>query len=113
MLTPKQTQHFKQLIEERISELERTASASQKETEAYATRHGDPADQATAEYERQAIVYRAAEARQKIKTLQQALERIRSGKYGECAECGGEIEKKRLEVVPWARYCITCQEARE
>src|SRR5438552_7653057 len=99
VLTAKQTQHFKQLIEQRISELERTAAAAQKETQAYAARHADPADQATVEYERQAVVHRAAEARQRIKTLHQALERIRQGSYGECAECGGEIERKRLEVI--------------
>ena len=28
-------------------------------------------------------------------------------------QCGAEIETKRLEVIPWARYCVRCQDARE
>jgi RNA polymerase-binding transcription factor DksA len=48
-----------------------------------------------------------------IHGLKQALERLRQGTFGECAECGGEIEPKRLEAIPWARYCVKCQEARE
>ena len=43
----------------------------------------------------------------------QAVERIQHGSFGECAECGGDIEPKRLEAIPWARYCVKCQEARE
>ena len=49
----------------------------------------------------------------RLKTLTQALERIQHGNLGECAECGGDIEPKRLEAIPWARYCVKCQEARE
>jgi DnaK suppressor protein len=39
-----------------------------------------------------------------------ALGRIDDGTYGECLNCGQEIGPKRLEAIPWARYCITCQE---
>jgi DnaK suppressor protein len=39
-----------------------------------------------------------------LKTLTQALERMRQGSFGECAECGSDIELKRLEAIPWARY---------
>jgi RNA polymerase-binding transcription factor DksA len=70
-------------------------------------------DQAAGEYERLSLHHEAASARQMLKTLAQALERIRQGRFGECAECGGDIEPKRLEAIPWARYCVKCQEARE
>jgi RNA polymerase-binding transcription factor DksA len=33
--------------------------------------------------------------------------------FGECVECGGDIELKRLEAIPWVRYCMKCQEVRE
>jgi len=39
-----------------------------------------------------------------------ALERIEDGTYGICEGCEDEISVKRLEAVPWARYCIHCQE---
>jgi DnaK suppressor protein len=39
-----------------------------------------------------------------------ALSRIESGTFGDCLSCGQEISIKRLNAVPWSRYCITCQE---
>lgn len=88
-------------------------AAAEQETRTTATRHADPADQAAAEYERQALLHKSNTARQMLKTLTQALERIPQGSFGECADCGGEIEPKRLEVIPWARYCVKCQAAKE
>lgn len=38
-----------------------------------------------------------------------ALEKIESGKYGRCENCGKTIEKKRLSALPWARFCLKCQ----
>ena len=113
MLSAKQTKHFKQVLETRVAELESVLAATQRETRVDAARHADPADQAASEYERQALVYKAATARQMLKTLAQALERMRQGSFGECSECGGDIELKRLEAIPWARYCVKCQGARE
>ena len=45
--------------------------------------------------------------------VETALQRIREGEFGECTNCGNEINAKRLEAVPWTRYCIECQEKRE
>lgn len=100
-------------LETRIAELGRVLAGAQQETRVVTARHADPADQAASEYERQSLVYKAATARQRLKALTQALERMRQGSSGECAECGGDIELKRLEAPRWARYCVRCQEARE
>lgn len=46
-------------------------------------------------------------------TLQQidaALDRLLTGEFGVCAECGEDISPKRLAAIPWAHYCIFCQE---
>ena len=40
-----------------------------------------------------------------------ALVRIEHGTYGVCAECEEPISTKRLDALPWARYCVVCQEA--
>jgi len=42
-----------------------------------------------------------------------AIERVESGTYGNCANCGDPIARPRLAAVPWARYCISCQELLE
>jgi DnaK suppressor protein len=45
-----------------------------------------------------------------LRLVNEALDRIRSGDYGICAECEKEIPGKRLNALPWARYCVPCQE---
>jgi RNA polymerase-binding transcription factor DksA len=42
-----------------------------------------------------------------------ALARIEMQTYGLCTECEKPITPKRLAALPWARYCMTCQEARD
>ncbi len=43
----------------------------------------------------------------------EALERIRTGHYGACTECGGKIAAARLQIKPEAMRCISCQEQYE
>ena len=113
MLSETQREHFKQVLETRISELDHALAVAEHEARAGEDKHADLADQAASEYERQALVHKAATVRQMVKNLTQALERIRQGTFGECIECGSDIELKRLEAIPWARYCVKCQEARK
>lgn len=47
------------------------------------------------------------------KAIDQALLRLEEGNYGYCEECGGEIEEKRLKVMPFAQLCIVCQRKKE
>jgi DnaK suppressor protein len=44
-----------------------------------------------------------------LQEVRDALRRIEDGTYGRCPVDGGPIEKKRLDAVPWARYCIRHQ----
>ena len=45
--------------------------------------------------------------------VEDALARNRDGSYGLCLRCEETIKPRRLEVVPWARYCVHCQEMLE
>jgi DnaK suppressor protein len=42
-----------------------------------------------------------------------ALKRIDDGEFGICLECDEPISPKRLAAVPWAAYCLHCQEMHE
>lgn len=42
-----------------------------------------------------------------------ALQNMESGEYGLCLRCGNEIPDRRLDAIPWAQYCVPCQEAHE
>src|SRR5438874_7942165 len=46
-----------------------------------------------------------------LREISDALLRIDHGAYAICLECEEPISEKRLNAVPWARYCVTCQEA--
>ena len=45
-----------------------------------------------------------------VRNVRQALGRISAGTYGTCLECEDAISQKRLEALPWAALCISCQE---
>lgn len=45
-----------------------------------------------------------------LREISDALHRIENDTYGICLECEEPISTKRLDAVPWARYCVTCQE---
>lgn len=43
-----------------------------------------------------------------LEKIEDALERIEDGTYGECEECGTKIPKTRLNAVPYATMCVKC-----
>ena len=49
----------------------------------------------------------------KLAQINLALEKIESGDFGYCDECGDEIGEKRLKGQPWAEFCIVHAEERE
>lgn len=46
----------------------------------------------------------------KLKLIDAAIERLEAGEFGLCAECEQPIPAKRLKIVPWAVYCVRCQD---
>ena len=45
--------------------------------------------------------------------IEAALEKLSSGEYGFCESCGEPIHAKRLEAIPWATLCTSCQSLEE
>jgi DnaK suppressor protein len=45
-----------------------------------------------------------------LRQVQSALDRLESGDYGICQECEEPISEKRLKAIPWAQYCVQCQD---
>lgn len=48
------------------------------------------------------------DAREELGQISRALQRIETGDYGHCRECGDEIPVARLRIAPVAEYCIDC-----
>ena len=60
----------------------------------------------------QCVRTRSKRTADQVATLEKAgLDRIDQGTYGHCANCGKDIEEKRLEAVPYAAVCIDCASA--
>jgi DnaK suppressor protein len=71
----------------------------------------DALDQVQQGEERDLAIRRIESAFSRIQSIRMALDRIHAGEYGTCLRCEGEISAKRLQAIPWAGYCIRCQEA--
>lgn len=50
---------------------------------------------------------------QKLKEIDEALDKIANGNYGICDMCEEPISVARLQVKPYAKYCIACREINE
>jgi DnaK suppressor protein len=46
-----------------------------------------------------------------LRMIEEALDRIEAGDYGICLSCEEPIPAKRLEALPWAKFCVTCQQS--
>jgi DnaK suppressor protein len=46
-----------------------------------------------------------------LRLVEEALDRLEAGDFGACLSCEEPIPAKRLRALPWARYCIPCQES--
>jgi DnaK suppressor protein len=88
----------------------RSRSTTQLETDSGTL---DLADQAANAYTKEFLLSLGDAERRLLRQVDAALEKIRAGKYGTCETCGGEIAIKRLEALPFAEYCIACQEEEE
>ena len=73
----------------------------------------DIVDRANNSYNRELMFSLSDAERNQLLAVDDALERIEAGSYGKCVNCGKDIGEKRLEAVPWARFCIDCQELAE
>jgi DnaK suppressor protein len=51
--------------------------------------------------------------RDDLQKLDEAIRKLNEGTYGICEDCGDEISEKRLNILPYAIYCIDCKEKRE
>ena len=45
-----------------------------------------------------------------LRQIQEALDRLALGEFGMCLSCEQPIAPKRLQALPWAKYCVKCQE---
>ncbi|PYM15220.1 MAG: RNA polymerase-binding protein DksA [Candidatus Rokuibacteriota bacterium] len=69
----------------------------------------DLGDQANTAYTREFFFELGNGDRRVLRDVVSALQKIDEGSFGACERCGEPIAEKRLEALPFARYCIDCQ----
>ena len=113
-MTKKEMAKYRRLLEEKKSnlsaEIAKTRSAEEETTEESTQ---DIADKAVSSYTREFLYSLTDGERTTLLKIDEALARIEEGTYGFCLSCAQAMTEKRLNAVPWARYCLDCQELSE
>jgi DnaK suppressor protein len=73
----------------------------------------DIADKAANSYTKEFLFSLSNAERELVNQVDEALARIDDRRFGVCVLCEEEMNLKRLEAVPWARLCISCQQKQE
>ena len=74
---------------------------------------GDWEEQAVQRENEEVLDALGNEARRELEQIRRALARIDSGEYPYCSDCGNEIHKGRLELVPYTSLCVECAQKHE
>jgi DnaK suppressor protein len=69
----------------------------------------DLGDQANTAYTREFFFELGNGDRRLLREVVMALQKIEDGSFGTCERCSEPISDKRLDALPFARYCIDCQ----
>ena len=105
----KKRQHFKKLL---LAELRRHAQhIDDEQASALEITNDDLKDSDSALHDViQELALKLSDNESKmVADIDQALMRMAEGSYGKCVRCSREIDERRLEAVPTARYDAACQ----
>lgn len=117
-----ETEHYRSLLLKMLHGVDDTIEMMKENREAEQDKYSSgelsnydnhPADQGTELYHMELNNALKVHEENILMDIKDALGRIDKGVYGVCAQCGIDISKERLEVHPYAKTCIKCQESLE
>ena len=101
-------QHYRKLLEAKRNELLKGTSDREEIAIESAAEDFDRLQQ---QLNREVAIRNLDRQSTLLKSVQAALARIEDETYGICLRCDESIPEKRLNALPWAAYCVPCQEA--
>jgi DnaK suppressor protein len=107
-MTKNELNRFRAALTAKVAELERFNRHRDGIT---IERSADQLDEIQAASQRAIAVCNLDRGYNELRDARAALRRIQEGSFGTCQECDEDIHPKRLAAVPWAAFCIQCQEA--
>ena len=99
---------YKQMLEVKQAEL---SGGLRNRDEIVIEKTPDALDEVQLAGERELAIRNLDREANLLRQVRDALRRIADGSYGVCMHCEEDIKLKRLDAVPWTKYCIRCQEA--
>jgi RNA polymerase-binding transcription factor len=109
----KDIEFFKQLLTDRLNDLLDQADDTVSGMTVPKENFPDPTDRASHEAERNFMLRIRDREHKLIKKIKEALNRIETGTFGVCEQCGEDITIKRLQVRPVTTQCIDCKTKEE
>ncbi|MCC6264464.1 MAG: TraR/DksA family transcriptional regulator [Bryobacterales bacterium] len=107
-MTEKEVLQFRFILEQELAALDmRTRGRETLEI----SNEADPLDVTQSAAARDFEAGNISRIAAKVRLIREAIARIQDGTYGECERCEEPIPVKRMNAVPWALYCVRCQEA--
>jgi DnaK suppressor protein len=106
-MTKTELNKFKEILENKQAEL---AHVLRNREGIAIEKSPDALDEVQNAAERELAIRNLDRESNMLRNVRAALHRIDEGSFGVCAHCEEDISIKRLNAVPWAAYCIQCQE---
>lgn len=106
-MTKVELEKAKSVLEAKMAEL---SSSLRNRDEIVIEKAPDALDEVQLAGERELAIRNLDRDSNMLRQIRRALNRIADGSYGICLHCEEEISPKRVVAVPWAAYCIKCQE---
>src|SRR5579871_5473196 len=106
-MTKAELDKFKKILEARQAEL---SGLLRNRDEIVIEKAPDALDEVQLAGERELAIRNLDRDSNMLRQIRRALARIADGSYGVCLHCDEDISPKRIAAVPWAAYCIKCQE---
>ena len=107
LMTQERIQEYRPALEAKAVEL---SSIRHRSEEIAVERVPDSMDDVVLAAERELAMEAINREALVLQNVLDALQRVRLGTFGICAECDQDIAPRRLAAVPWAALCLTCQE---
>ena len=107
-MTRTKMNRFQTILTAKVAELERLVRQRDGIT---VERSADPLEEIQAASQCALAVCNLDRDFNQLRNARAALRRIEKDSFGICQGCGENIHPKRLAAVPWAQFCIRCQEA--
>jgi DnaK suppressor protein len=106
-------ERFVQVREKLIAQKREILQKIGKRKDITSSQGGDFMDVATDNLEHELNYIFEEREREKLLNIDNALNRIKEGNYGECDECGDDIDVERLLALPFTRLCLDCKSKQE